>query len=89
MKNKLDAALRNAERRFVAGETKELPKARLAFEPPLSVTKATWRQPGYGLLFCVHGRSYFEPCNATTCRRTKKEADSRLQVFLTAVKPKP
>jgi hypothetical protein len=82
MKDKLAAALRNAERRFVAGETKELPTARLAFEPPLSVTKATWQQPGHGLLFCVHGRSYFEPCSQTTCRRSKKEADQRLKAFL-------
>jgi hypothetical protein len=82
-KNKsLNVALRNAERRFVASETKPLPTAVLRFKPPLTVTKATWHQPGYGLLFCVHGKSYFEPCSATTCRRTKREADSRLKAFL-------
>lgn len=72
---------RDYYRNLAASDSKQLPKANLRFEPPKSVTATTWHQPHYGLLFCVHGRSYFEPCHATTCRRSKREADSKLREF--------
>lgn len=74
--------LKDAERRYVESETRQPPKARSVFRPPSTVLNQTFQLPGHGLLFCVHGRSYFEPCSATTCRRTKKEADRRLAKFL-------
>lgn len=71
--------------RRAAEDSKPLPAVALPFIPPDTVRKATWRQPGYGLLFCVHGKSYFEPCAATTCRRNKKEADQRLAAFISSI----
>lgn len=78
----IDKARADYYRRLATDDSKPLPRARLGFEPPLTVRAASYHLPGHGLLFCVHGKSYFEPCNQTTCRRTKREADRRLQEFL-------
>ena len=35
--------------------------------------------PGYYLLFCIHGKPMWEPCQSQTCRRTKSEARSNYE----------
>jgi len=70
-------------------DSQTLPAARIRFEPPVSVLNQTFKLPGHGLLYCVHGKSYFEPCAATTCRRTQREATARMNKFLKECAPKP
>lgn len=80
-----DSLKRRYYEKKATADSQPLPSAAIKFEPPKSVTGAAYQLPGHGLLFCVHGRSYFEPCSASTCRRTKKEADQRLKAFLDKV----
>ena len=55
---------------------------RLRRELSANERNAVYHAPGTALLFCVHGKSFFEPCSSG-CRRNKKEADMRLKTFLT------
>ena len=58
-------------------DSKALPKASTVREKSLNERKGEYHQPGYGLYFCLHDRTYFEPCN--NCRRTKRDAIINLQ----------
>jgi hypothetical protein len=42
------------------------------FEAPVS--KEPYRPQGYYAAFCIHNKPMWEPCAATTCRRTRAEA---------------
>ena len=50
------------------------------FETPLTVSDQAYRPQGYGTIYCVHNKTYFEPC--PRCKRGKREADLHLQKFL-------
>jgi hypothetical protein len=49
-----------------------LPKAHTTRSRSTNELNAEYHQPGYGLHFCFHGRTYYEPCK--TCRRSSKDA---------------
>lgn len=76
-----DAILSKAFQKVCNDKARLLPKANLVREPSTNEREARYREPGAGLLFCVHGKSFFEPCNQTTCRRTWKEANQRLRAL--------
>lgn len=84
--NILNQAFKKATIRDLNEKARLLPKSDLIREPSLNETKAVYQAPGTGLLFCIHGRSFFETCSATTCRRGKKEADQRMKALLDGVK---
>ena len=49
------------------------------FEAPAKLadgSERVYRQPGYYQVFCVHNRAFWEPCSASTCRRTRAEANA-------------
>ena len=80
--NIINKAYKKAIIRDLNDKARLLPTPDLRREPSASERDRVYQAPGTGLLFCVHGRSYFETCNASTCRRNKKEADQRLKSFL-------
>jgi hypothetical protein len=74
----LEKEMSKAFQKVLNDKAQLLPKADLVREPSLNEQKREYHVRGTQLLFCVHGKSFFEPCNATTCRRTWKEANQRM-----------
>jgi hypothetical protein len=58
-------------------DSRLLPRAELRREPSKSESNAVYHGPGYGLLFCVHGKSNFDVCSA--CHRTRKDAKAQYE----------
>ncbi len=57
-------------------DSRALPKAHTKREKSLTEREAEYHEVGYGLHFCCHDKTYYEPCNA--CRRTRSEARANL-----------
>ncbi len=57
-------------------DSQALPKASLKRIKSLNELKTEYHQQGYGLHFCLHDKTYYEPCNA--CKRTKADAKRNL-----------
>lgn len=50
-------------------------------EPSANEKEAEYLPIGYGILFCCHKRSFFEPCQS--CKRDTKRANFLLKHFIT------
>lgn len=74
MANSFNKILLDLRKKQAQKDSRPLPTLTIKREPSVTERNAVYRGPGYGLLFCVHSKSYFEPCSA--CRRNK--ADARL-----------
>jgi hypothetical protein len=70
--------IRRAAERQAAIDSKALPKATTYRSS--EELKGEYHQPGYGLYFCLHDRTYYEACGK--CRRTTREALINLQNIL-------
>jgi hypothetical protein len=81
--NRFDYELERAKSALLK---KELSKAGRSTTPSYvrlpSVTEqnSVFTPVNYGLLFCVHGKSYFDLC--PTCKRDRKRATLEYQAFL-------
>ena len=58
-------------------DSKALPKAHTTRSKSLNELNAEYHPQGYGIHFCFHGKTYYEPC--TTCRRSKADAKRNLR----------
>ena len=76
---KLEKILADIAKRNASADSRLLPTPSTRREPSASETQATYQPPNYGLLFCPHSKSYFEPCSA--CRRTAKQARQQFYAF--------
>jgi len=56
-----------------------LPTPRSVREPSATERAATCLPVNYGLLFCCHGKSYFDVC--PNCKRTRKDAKRQYEYF--------
>lgn len=68
--------IRKLAERQAAIDSKALPKAHTRREKSKGEAEAEYHEPGYGLYFCLHDRTYYEPCGA--CKRTRGEAKRNL-----------
>jgi len=64
--------IRRAAERQAAIDSRPLPKATTYRIKSNGEAKGEYHQPGYGLYFCLHDRTYYEAC--LKCRRTRREA---------------
>lgn len=71
----LNKAFKEALLRRLSDESRMPSTPRTVRESSSTEQNAVYNPPGYGLLFCFHNKSLFEPCSA--CKRTK--AIARLQ----------
>lgn len=53
-------------------DSKALPRRKIVRAKSNNELNAEYHQPGYGLHFCMHDRTYYEVC--PRCKRTAKEA---------------
>ena len=53
-------------------DSKQLPTPSCVREPSATEKNAVYLPPNYGILFCCHGKSYFDVCHA--CKRDRKLA---------------
>lgn len=68
----IEKAIRAAQARQASLDSKVLPKASTKRIKSLTESLTEYHSQGYGIHFCFHDRSYYEPC--TTCKRTKRDA---------------
>jgi hypothetical protein len=61
-------------------DSRQLPTPSCVREKSSTERNAEWHPPQWGILFCTHNKSYFEPCSA--CRRDKKRAKAEYEAFL-------
>jgi hypothetical protein len=74
----LNKAFKEAYLRKLKSEGRELPTPQTMRQPSTNESQREWKPAQYGLLFCVHNKSYYEPCKA--CRRDKKECQLRFDL---------
>jgi hypothetical protein len=67
--------------RKAAADSRQLPTPSTVREPSTNERDAKYLPRNYGLLFCPHGKSYFDVC--TSCKRTRKRAHAEYQAFCT------
>jgi hypothetical protein len=73
----VNKAIREAASKQANKDSKALPRAATYRAESNGEAKGEYHQPGYGLYFCLHDRTYYEPC--LKCRRTTREALINLQ----------
>jgi hypothetical protein len=56
-----------------------LPTPRTLREPSATERNRVYTPVNYGLLFCPHGKSYFDVCS--NCRRSRKAARLQYETF--------
>lgn len=57
-------------------DAQPLPCASIKRKKSLNELDAEYHQQGYGLHFCLHSKTYYEPC--TKCKRTRRDAKRNL-----------
>lgn len=72
--------LRRLYERDAAESSKQLPTPHTVREPSSNERAATYQPPNTGILFCVHAKSYFEPC--PSCKRTNGRAKENVERFI-------
>jgi hypothetical protein len=65
--------------RKAAADSRQLPTPSTVREPSTNERDAKYLPRNYGLLFCCHGKSYFEVCPA--CKRNRKAAHLEYTAF--------
>lgn len=56
------------------------PVLRTKREPSKNELNAEYKPIGYGILFCCHSKSYFEPCS--NCKRNTSEGRRNFNLFI-------
>ena len=77
----LNRILRDIANHNAAADSRQLPTPQTSREPSTTEKAQPWLPVNYGLLFCPHGKSYFDVCS--NCRRTRKDAQRQFQAFQT------
>jgi hypothetical protein len=72
----IEKAIRAATSRQADIDSCALPKATLKRAKSKNELEIKYHPQAYGLYFCLHDKSYFEPC--LNCRRTKAEGLANL-----------
>jgi hypothetical protein len=65
--------------RKAAADSKQLPTPSCVREPSSTEKNSVYLPINYGLLFCPHGKSYFDVCQ--NCRRTRTDAQQHYKLF--------
>jgi hypothetical protein len=65
--------------RKAAADSRQLPTPSTVREPSTTERNAAYLPVNYGLLFCPHGKSYFDVC--TSCKRTRRMARVQYEHF--------
>lgn len=68
--------IRKLAERQANADARPLPHAHTRREKSAGEAMLEYHEPGYGLHFCLHGRTYYEICFA--CKRTRREANLNL-----------
>lgn len=68
--------LHDSAARQASIDSKALPKAATRRIKSSNELKMEYHSVGYGLHFCLHDRTYYEPCKE--CRRSKRKALNNL-----------
>jgi hypothetical protein len=76
----MDKYLLDAIKRRILSEYPKGITVKIRREPSANELKAEWQEPGTGLLFCVHKKSYFETC--TGCKRDTRIAKAHFDNFV-------
>jgi hypothetical protein len=78
--NDIVAAILRAQADKLARQSARLPvPPSIKREPSKTEESAAYRGPGFGLLFCPHGKSYFDLCSA--CKRDRLRATAEYERF--------
>jgi hypothetical protein len=72
----VNKTIREAASKQASSDSRPLPKASTRRIKSKIEREAEYHQVGYGLHFCFHDRTYYEPC--LKCRRTKRDAERNL-----------
>lgn len=68
--------IRRAAERQARSDSEALPKSSIKRKKSLNESLNEYHPQGYGLHFCLHSKTYYEPCNA--CKRTRHDAQRNL-----------
>lgn len=71
--------IRKLAERQAAKDSRPLPRSHTKRIKSNAEREAQYHEPGYGLYFCLHNKTYYEVCYA--CRRDKREALFNLDTF--------
>jgi hypothetical protein len=77
--NRFEYELAKARKTLKITDKSSAAKPSIIREKSPNELNAIYQPPNYGILFCCHGRSYFDTC--PNCRRTRKRARSEYIAF--------
>ena len=69
--------IRRAAEAQARHDSEALPRAAIKRVRSTNELRGEYHQPGYGLYFCFHNKTYYEPC--TTSERTTRDAFINIQ----------
>lgn len=73
----INREIRRAAAKQAASDAQALPYASIKRERSSNELKGEYHQPGHGLYFCFHNKTYYEPCSA--CKRTTRDTFINIQ----------
>ena len=73
----INREIRIAAEKQAKRDSEALPKASTKRVRSTNELRGEYHQPGYGLYFCFHNKTYYEVC--TKCRRTTRDAFINIQ----------
>jgi hypothetical protein len=80
MSKLLNRILHDLSERQAREDSRLLPTPTTRREPSTTEANAVYTPANYGLLFCPHGKSYFDVCSS--CKRTRALARLQYAAFL-------
>ena len=72
-----EGTIRRLAERQAARDSVATLKNSIKREKSLNESLTEYHQPGYGLHFCLHGKTYYELCS--NCKRTRREVERNLR----------
>jgi hypothetical protein len=75
----LNKILHDLREKQAREDSRLLPTPSTSREPSANERAKPYLPINYGLLFCPHGKSYFDVCSA--CKRTRKNARLQYEMF--------
>lgn len=81
MSNLINKILLDLSKRKAEADSRLLPTPSIKREASATEKAQPYLPVNYGLLFCPHGKSYFDVCSS--CKRGRKAAQAQYQAFCT------
>lgn len=75
----LNRILHDLREKQAREDSRLLPTPSVVREQSTTEKNATYQPPNYGILFCCHGKSYFDVCS--NCKRTRRIARLHYENF--------